>query len=720
MIFTSHSLGRDKLDQLLKQARHSREEINATYKIMRRIEAEDVTLDVSEIVITSTRQEIEEQWHLYDGFDPVLGGKLRARIKRGVSCHGRFMPRIVVIPPGMEFNHIIPPDLDEGEKNEDKCAHDPQIWSEIMHFFSNPRKPMILALARPDPKKNLTTLVKAFGECRPLKELANLILIMGNWDDIKEMSATNASVLFSILRLIDKYDLYGQVAYPKHHKQSEVPDIYRLAARSKGVFINPDFIEPFRLTLIEAVAYGFPIVATKNGGPIDIHRVLDNGLLVDPHDQQAIANALFTLVSDKQLWAKCRQNGLKNIHLFSWPEHCKTYLSRIATLRPKKPKWQRSDVEDEDSKLDSPSDSLGDVQDLSLDLKLSLDGGKTEESVNLDNALDISKQNTVSGKSKTEHAALTLSKNVIDSTPKVGSMNKEDSTAFSKSMPLRRRKYIFVISYDDISKFLEILYKIIKTVQKDKNAGSIGFILSTSLTITEINSLIASGNFKLTDFDALICNSGIELYYPSATSEKSSTRLPFVIDLDYQSHIEYRWGGEDLRKTLVRWVASINDKRKGPIISEDEARSTAHCYSFKVEDPILLPPVRELQKLMRIQALCCHVIYFQNGTRLNVIPVLTSRCQALRYLHVRWGMDLSNTVVFVGECGDTNYKGLVGEIHKTVILKGCGSGSHKLHNNRSYPLEDVLPLENASVVQAERKDIDDIRASLKKLGIICQ
>lgn len=34
---------------------------------------------------------------------------------------------------------------------------------------------MILALARPDPKKNLTTLIKAFGECRPLQELANLV-----------------------------------------------------------------------------------------------------------------------------------------------------------------------------------------------------------------------------------------------------------------------------------------------------------------------------------------------------------------------------------------------------------------------------------------------------------------------------------------------------------------------------------------------------------------
>lgn len=56
---------------------------------------------------------------------------------------------------------------------------------------------------------------------------------MGNRDDIDEMSGSNASVLLSIIKLVDKYDLYGQVAYPKHHKQYDVPNIYRLAAKTK-------------------------------------------------------------------------------------------------------------------------------------------------------------------------------------------------------------------------------------------------------------------------------------------------------------------------------------------------------------------------------------------------------------------------------------------------------------------------------------------------------
>lgn len=59
---------------------------------------------------------------------------------------------------------------------------------------------------------------------------------MGNRDDIDEMPAGNADVLLTVLKLVDRYDLYGLVAYPKHHKQSDVSHIYALAAKSKVSF----------------------------------------------------------------------------------------------------------------------------------------------------------------------------------------------------------------------------------------------------------------------------------------------------------------------------------------------------------------------------------------------------------------------------------------------------------------------------------------------------
>ena len=57
--------------------------------------------------------------------------------------------------------------------------HDRRCYvQEIARFLRNPRKPAILAMSRPDAKKNITTLVNAFGKNTMLRELANLVLIM--------------------------------------------------------------------------------------------------------------------------------------------------------------------------------------------------------------------------------------------------------------------------------------------------------------------------------------------------------------------------------------------------------------------------------------------------------------------------------------------------------------------------------------------------------------
>ncbi|CAK9317491.1 unnamed protein product [Citrullus colocynthis] len=72
-----------------------------------------------------------------------------------------------------------------------------------------------------------------------------------------------------------------------------------------------------------------------------------------------------------------------------------------------------------------------------------------------------------------------------------------------------------------------------------------------------------------------------------------------------------------------------------------------------------------------------------------------------KYLYLRWGKDLTKVVVFVGESGDTDYERLIGGVHKTVILKRIGCNVSKLHADRSYPMEHVVPFSSPKVVQAE-------------------
>lgn len=49
---------------------------------------------------------------------------------------------------------------------------------QIGRFLRHPGKPVILAMSRPDAKKNVTSLVRAYGSSRVLRDLANLVLVL--------------------------------------------------------------------------------------------------------------------------------------------------------------------------------------------------------------------------------------------------------------------------------------------------------------------------------------------------------------------------------------------------------------------------------------------------------------------------------------------------------------------------------------------------------------
>jgi len=302
LVHTGHSLGRSKRKQLLASG-ISQEEIETTYNMSRRIEAEERTLGAASRVVVSTNQEIEEQYAVYDYYQPE---------------------QMRVVPPGTDLDKFYPPAGDERESS---------IAKQVERFLRQPGKPMILALSRPDPRKNINTLVEAYGESTALQKLANLIVIAGNRDDIRDMESGAQEVLSSILMTIDQYDLYGKVAFPKHHKADDVPTLYRLAALSKGVFVNPALTEPFGLTLIEAAACGLPLVATEDGGPIDIIGNCKNGLLIDPLDGDAIASALTEVLEDENQWQAFARNGIQGVRShYSWKAHVKKYLDVIRPL----------------------------------------------------------------------------------------------------------------------------------------------------------------------------------------------------------------------------------------------------------------------------------------------------------------------------------------------------------------------------------------------------
>lgn len=164
--------------------------------------------------------------------------------------------------------------------------------------------------------------------------MANLAVFAGLRKDIDAMADNEKEVLTEMLLAMDKYDLYGKMAIPKKHDfEYEVPALYRIAAETGGVFINPALTEPFGLTLLEASATGVPIVATNDGGPNDIIRNCENGILVDATDTQQIADALRKIITDKELWTRYSKNGIMNVRkYYTWESHAASYAERIGGL----------------------------------------------------------------------------------------------------------------------------------------------------------------------------------------------------------------------------------------------------------------------------------------------------------------------------------------------------------------------------------------------------
>lgn len=347
LVFTGHSLGRVKRRRLLAGGL-KRKEVEKRYRISRRIEAEEEALSAAAMVITSTRQEIDDQYAHYDYYSP---------------------DQMRVIPPGTDLQRFRPPTGDEWSSD---AGH------AVYRFLREPTKPMILALSRPDHRKNIITLIEAFGECPELQEAANLVLVAGTREDIAKLDRGSRNVLTDILLAIDRHDLYGKVAYPKTHVPDDVPDFYRVAALSGGVFVNPALTEPFGLTLLEAAATGLPVVATEDGGPVDILENCGHGLLVDPLDREAMSAALLRIVADEGRWREYSARGLENVRRhYAWSAHAEKYLEaladplaeadplpRRAVERSATPFRDRAIFTDIDQNLMSDEDSLREFSEL--------------------------------------------------------------------------------------------------------------------------------------------------------------------------------------------------------------------------------------------------------------------------------------------------------------------------------------------------------------------
>lgn len=659
MVLTGHSLGRNKLDHLLKSGTMSRAEIEASYAIGRRIEGEERALDAALLVFTSTQQEVKDQWGLYDGYNADLERVVRTRGRRG-----RHFPIMRVIPPGLDFSNLkisAPPDPWDTANTADMAGgsptsgspkgtaspktpasaltpnsataaaaldifaprvqhEDPPIWRSIFKFLRNPRKPVILAMSRPDAKKNITTLVKAYGSNKALREVANLVLIMGNREIIDSMAPGSVKVMDAVLKLIDAYDLYGSVAYPKKHTQDDISDIYLLPAATRGVFVNIALQEPFGLTLIEAAAHGVPIVATTNGGPVDIVHTLKNGILVDPTDADAVADALLKLLTNPTTWEEYASSGVTNINAYSWTSHCIKCLNAVeeekmaGTKRTKHSQLRTNfSASLDDFTFVASSGSFSALRQAAGSASFSgpegnssseargallsprastallgqsfttddIDTSSSSEPAlpSINSGVGLAAQQQQPGSPNAAAGGLLspragkgqermLASSSMPLTGAYGGGGVSSSTfsaaadAAAKQLGMIRDKYVvFVLdSSNTVSRLSKLLARKGKALMGLAAAGhSVGLGVTTAFSLQETQDLLKSAGLAMSDLDFAITNAGSEIWYCGAsTGDASSGSDGCSIDEQYDHMLDAKWDLVSVRRVLAQCLAERN------------------------------------------------------------------------------------------------------------------------------------------------------------------
>jgi sucrose-phosphate synthase len=311
-----------------------------------------------------------------------------------------------------------------------------------------------------------------------------------------------------------------------------------------------------------------PVVATKNGGPVDILKALHNGLLVDPHSAEAITGALLSLLAEKSRWVECRRNGLRNIHRFSWPHHCRLYLSRVAAY------------------CDEPSPH----QPLRVPLGLASSPSMGADDSLSDSLRGLSLQISVEASSDLNAADSAAA--IMDALRRRPASEKPASSTRAPGFAPGRRQNLLVVAVDSYTEDgkpdVEQLKKAIDAAVSagDGAGGKQGYVLSTGMTIPEATEAIKACGADVASFDALVCSSGAELCYPWKE---------LAADEEYAGHVAFRWPGDHVKSSVPR-LGSAEEIA----LAIDPPACSVHCHAYAAADA---SKVRRAEHLMCLSVL---------------------------------------------------------------------------------------------------------------------
>lgn len=166
----------------------------------------------------------------------------------------------------------------------------------------------IISIGDPWHTKGLDILIEALGIAQ---QQTNVKLKLTLVDEIPKRQ--------QLYPIIEKYQLKEQIEFTGRLERIQL----KALLQQQDVLVSASRRESFGLTMIEALACGVPVVATKTAGALDIVNS-ENGILVDLNNSQALANGLLLLLNQPNKYSP-QQLAAYVHHKYSIQSFCKNW-----------------------------------------------------------------------------------------------------------------------------------------------------------------------------------------------------------------------------------------------------------------------------------------------------------------------------------------------------------------------------------------------------------
>jgi len=205
----------------------------------------------------------------------------------------RFYPstdpaKVHVVPNAIDAELLVDP----GEAERERVRERYQIRGRFVLFAGNVK-----------PHKNLERLIRAFARVRCQEGNEDLRLVVIG-DDVSRYA--------SLRRTADEAGVRQEVRFFGFVPHETLAALYRMAT----VFAFPSLYEGFGLPPLEAMACGTPVVTSRISSLPEV--VGDGALLVDPYNEDDIAQGIARVLDDEDLRARLVARGLERAASYSW------------------------------------------------------------------------------------------------------------------------------------------------------------------------------------------------------------------------------------------------------------------------------------------------------------------------------------------------------------------------------------------------------------------